>query len=454
MGERKLRFGIPKGKWLLDHKDRWNIQDVLERAGIGKYASRGIDTVFELNEPYSSEIEPIVLWPNDIARRLYEGGIDIGITTHNLVLEHIKNPLKVQVKQDLHLSYVDLVFATTSEKWAEVQKYTSVDLGKLELFLLSRMGHRVTCLTRYPETARRELRIAEKQLASMISGYKLNLRIKPSAGTVEDQLSGIGAEDIIFETMATGGSIEERGFEVLKNVFNSTAGLYIRSSISDRTGAIERVQRSIQKVIKNLEAMVQVRFVFEITPKTQNLTFNELVSNYEDCEESVYEKICGASSDTLVVPSIRAVDRIVSFAYLPVYANVSDTNIHRIFEKIRPPYIVVHGSKAAAGLIGRDEITEDKMQRLSESLVEAINDEINEKSELEVRLKEIAFYRLKNLYNYCPVFRGSEVMGGGIIRNFSDLKKFYDPVGSYPCADASQLRDEHLDRALIYRYRT
>lgn len=444
--QRKLRLVVPKGTWLFDHKDRWNVQDILERAEIGRYSMDGLDTLFKIDKPYSAGIDPIVLWPRDIARRLRTGEIDAGITTHNLILEEMTDTSSVVERCDLHCGYVDSVFATTREKYAEVEdnlpREHTDGLGKLDLFLLYHKGKRVKCLTRYPNSAKRELKKARDYLASKFEGFKVSFNIKSIQGTVEDQLL-MGGEDIMFETMATGGSINDRGLEVLKSVCNSTAKLYTRLSL----GVDEQVSRvclGINKFLKELETMVQIRFLFELDPNYELFQkFDPF--NTHDNQERQKRQIKGSYSCVLPSKSEVHVDRIVAFDDLTWYGdvpfdnpNLGQFNLYSLFRKKAFPYKVISSQEARDNFRGlpipSNLITEDLMREVASHLTKHLMKNFKDYSTdlVDLTLKEIAFYRLEYLYHYCPINRSS-----------GDL---------YPCADVSKLRDEHRDRSCIYRF--
>lgn len=463
---------MPDRKWLI-HPDRWNVADVLKKAGIGEYELNGKTPKFLVSHSFS-EVEVELVKPRRIPSEIACGNYDIGITGTDCVNDSINVADEALSRLvNLRCGYVDLAFMTNSARWREVESKREVlkdilgnDFSDLELFLAyyGDMNRKVDCRSEYANVATNYLASIKARIPTSVD---FEFSSEKSIGDTESCLflAGEDRANLILETYATGEHARNKDLRVLDIFGSSTAGLYVNSLNAIRRGEIlnklvKRIHGRIHGAIKDIEKLVQVRFVFELSPKDQLFedfsaflfqghTFH---GRHTDSSRRVDDLMRGSLNRMTTNPLVY-MDRIFEFGDLPSYSGISTgSDLHRFFRLIDYPYDIVDGSKAAARLICNHEITEDKMEAVASTLAENVlkSPEVLYKdtslptsapsrqvfnqfmSWFGADLREITFFRLRELYGYCPIVRSG--------------------VDKYPIADVDSLRPEHLDQAVIYKF--
>ncbi len=421
-------MAVPNWKWLI-YPERWNVADVLRRAGIGEYV------IYEQEEmatfSVSSQLDGVearAVKPRRMPSEIVNGDYDCGITGKDCFQNANIESLDELI--DLKCSYVDLAFMTDSARWKGVEekkegiveKLNLPSLSDLDLFLIhyGMSNQKIICESEYHNTA--GIFLSEKQ--QELSQYtKFQYSVKESRGDTEECLfcEGDDKANIIFELMATGEHSSEKRLEVLEIADNSTARLYSKSCLKNpaneedkgKKEKIREIQRRIGQVLRDIESLVQIRFTFDLRSKKDFLDgFDKFFfGGFE--EKTIYGESVHLTNQPVIV------DKIISYKKL-----------ERLIRKDKN-----HRKSDEAGHLLWDKLLKNREDRANSLMQNPLIREIEPALKyFNIRLKKIDFYRLKELYSYCPVFRSGEI-----------------EKDRYPCADVTKLRPEHYEKAIVDR---
>lgn len=400
--ERKLKMVLPNKGWLV-HPARWNIGNILELAGIGKYTSGDNELNFE---SYDSEIEVETRRARDIPcdTNLF----DVGVTGHDLIKEYVLTGSEVL---DLECSYVDLAFMTSAEYWKKVlQKWKEVSptenlsnnvssLNSLELFLACKMFFLKTedpalfCHTTYKKIAQGILDKSKEKISKIFSGRKcLDVWAINRKGALEKTVRTSDEEDrsktdMIFETIATGDSAQKYNLITLENVMNSTARLYVNLHIS--AGFLEHQDEL---------TMWKYKKYHELKDRI------EIVLN--DIKKYCQVKIDFYPFYEINTPVGKAISGFLNRGIESIY-HYPPNKIRGLESRVSTINFITH----------KKDLPEIK--------------KFSEKSNSQCFISAMDIFDIQSLYAYCPILPCSL-------------------YGDYPCADSSKLRTEHKKRATLF----
>ena len=206
-----LKMALPKGHL-------WSqVKALMDRAGYGLRVESERSYVVKSNDP---EIEMRIYRAQNIPPLVEEGKYDVGITGHDWVVEHGAD---VEELLDLGVGRVKLVVAVPASYGIKRSTEPSEVFAKLVEKVRGEGKARLIVASEYENLA---TRLCEE----MLGGYQFKL-IR-SYGATE---TFIEVADAILDVAETGETLRQNGWEVVYEVFESTARLIAsKQSLRDR----------------------------------------------------------------------------------------------------------------------------------------------------------------------------------------------------------------------------
>ncbi|MEG9861683.1 MAG: ATP phosphoribosyltransferase [Parvularculales bacterium] len=230
----------------------------LEANSLTYFARAGLGVVKQDGRGYNgrlqgvNNVEVVFLSADEIAQRLGNGGLHMGVTGEDLIYERIEKPeLSVEPMARLGFGHATVAVAVP-KSWIDVR--LMVDLDEVAWGFRTRYGRQMRIATKYTRLTR-----------NFLSRHGVtNYRIVESAGATEGA-PGIGSAEFIVDITSTGATLAANNLKLLEDgvILKSEAVLMACLVASWSTPTLTAAAEVLAMIMarKRAASMVEVRFV-------------------------------------------------------------------------------------------------------------------------------------------------------------------------------------------------